>query len=170
LLVEGSHICCCLAARGNEFTRECLLCDLRQIAEAKKGHVTIISIPKQARRISKWGDSQEEHIEGDAEPRDSEVDPLDGIEGELVLALEEIGRGDERTREGGETLEALAGIEPHRSIARRAEDSDVGVGGDLETGEAAADNKGTAHEAAIFLVFSRGPEKDSTLGSGELGT
>ena len=60
--------------------------------------------------MSKCGDSQEEHVEDDAEPRDCEIHPLDGIEGVFVLALEEIGRGDERTREGCETLEALASI------------------------------------------------------------
>ena len=90
--------------------------------------------------------SQEEDIEDNAEPRDSEVDPLNGIEGVGVLALEEVGRGDERSCKGREALEALACIEPHRSIARRTEDSDVRVGGNLEAGETTADDKGTAHE------------------------
>jgi hypothetical protein len=36
LLVEGPHVCRFLAARGSELACECLLCDLRQVAEAKQ--------------------------------------------------------------------------------------------------------------------------------------
>ena len=49
LLVEGTHVCRGLALRGDELARECLLCDLRQVAEAKTG-ITAISIPMRRRR------------------------------------------------------------------------------------------------------------------------
>ena len=91
---------------------------------------------------------------------------MDSAEGGGVLTLEEVGRSDERTRERGETLEALAGVESHRSVAGRAEHGDVRVGRNLEAREPAANDK--THEATIFLEFGRRPEKVRAFGPGEL--
>jgi regulator of replication initiation timing len=163
LLIEGPHVCRCLAFRGDELTRECLFCDLRQVAEAKQRSPQSTS-QYDGGRGTNGDDSQEEHVEEDAERGDGEVDPLDGVEGGGVLTLEEVGRGDERTREGGETLEALAGVESHRSVPRRTEHGDVRVGRNLKAGEPTTDDKGGAYEAAIFREFGRRPEKDGAFG------
>src|SRR6266404_4925424 len=94
--------------------------------------------------VAQLADSQEEHVEEDPESRDGKVDPLYSVEGGGILTLEEVCRRDERACEGCDALEALADVEPHRGIARRAEHGDVRISRHLEAGEAAADDEGRA--------------------------
>jgi hypothetical protein len=181
LLVEGPHVRGGSARRGSQFADECLLRDLRQIAKAilttrvhmieslQNQRPDPIATPAQAQKeregllqYQTFGDSQEEHVEHEAEAEDGQVDPLDCVERGGVLALEEVRRGDERAREGRDALEALADVEPHRGVARGAEHGDVRVGGHLEAGEAAADDEGAAHETAVLLELGARPEKDGT--------
>ena len=105
---------------------------------------------------------QEEHVEHDAEAEHGQVHPLDRLERVGVLALEEESRRDERAGKGRDALEALADVEPHRGVARGAEHGDVRVGGYLEAGEAASDDKGAADETAVLSEFGGRPEKDRT--------
>lgn len=105
-------------------------------------------------------DPQKEHVEHGAEAEHGQVHPLDGVERVGVLALEEVSRRDERAGEGCDALEALADVEPHRGVARCAEHGDVRVGGYLEAGEAASNDKGAADKAAVLSEFGGRPKKD----------
>ena len=157
LLAEGPHVPGSSPVRGRELAGERLLRDLRQIAIAN-----LATGDRQQARSERKGavNPQEEHVEHDAEAEHGQVHPLDGFERVGVLALEEVRRRDERAGEGRDALEALADVEPHRGVARCAEHGDVRVGGYLEAGEAASDDKGAADETAVLSEFGGRPEKD----------
>ena len=98
---------------------------------------------------------QEEYVEHDAQPSDSEINPsrrsiirldlnvqdhdgslpLNSIKRRRVLAFEKVVGPDERTGEGRDALEALAKVEAHGGVALTSQDRYVRVRCDLERGE-----------------------------------
>jgi hypothetical protein len=133
LLIKRSHVRCCVTIRSGKLACERLFRDLGQIAEAIRTKTSSTFSARTPRQGIEEDSSQEEHIEHHAESRHGKVHPLDGVKRGSIFSLEEIGRGDERAREGGDSLEALANVESHCGVACRAKNGDVRIRSDLKT-------------------------------------
>jgi hypothetical protein len=59
-------------------------------------------------------------------------------------------------------LEALGKVETGRGIFRRADNSNVRVGSDLERTETAAHDSSRSYETTVGFELGRRPEEDST--------
>ena len=105
------------------------------------GHVLL-------RNLRKLGEEEEDH-DGSTKAGNTEVDELDTVERALanIAVTEESLTGDQRTDERCETVESLGKVEAEGSLLRSAENGNVTVGANLESGETAGDDESRNDES-----------------------